>query len=232
MKNGTAAATLKDYQARLYHLRREYSPFATCMMHSDQKGFTRKPTATKNPWQSSMRGKVITSTLLSSTFFNECADKFRYIHDTYVIFYNQISYDRFGNNRRELQVTWNEGLSVGIDSVDDQHKVLLSKINFLVKSILEGKGDDSVLNILTFLKEYSEDHFKHEEDLMRTENHPDLEAHIRAHDIFRRNFIDIIDKINKEGVKEHTLAEIETTLIRWLLNHIIEMDSNIKTQTA
>lgn len=161
--------------------------------------------------------------------FNRCAEQFRQIHDTYTMFYKDISYSDFGNNRRELKVEWNPGLSVGIDHIDDQHKILLSKINLLIKSILEGKGDESILSILNFLRNYSDEHFLAEEKIMEELNHPDLAVHKKAHDLFRKNFEKIISQISATGMNENTLIDIEKYLISWLLDHIAEMDVNIKT---
>jgi len=160
--------------------------------------------------------------------FNECAEQFKQIHDTYVMFHNEVSYTSFGNNKRELRVEWNDKLSVGIQTVDDQHKILLRKINFLIKSILEGKGDENIISTLNFLRVYSEEHFITEEKIMLENSDINLEAHIIAHNIFRKNFSRIICQVQEEGVTETTLFDIEKYLIRWLLDHIIEMDTKIK----
>ena len=164
--------------------------------------------------------------------FNVCAEQFRQIHDTYIMFYNEISYSTFGNNKRELKVEWNSDLSVGIDVIDDQHKILLGKINFLIKSILEGKGDENILSILNFLKNYSEEHFKVEERIMLEINDPNLKDHVKAHEVFRKNFNAMIKQISKEGVQDTTLIQIERHLISWLLEHIVTMDLKIKEKSA
>lgn len=160
--------------------------------------------------------------------FNECAEQFRQIHDTYDLFYNEISYSTFGNNRRELRVEWSQELSVGIEEIDEQHKILLNKINFLIKSILAGKGDESVISILNFLKSYTEEHFIMEERIMTELNHPELRAHKEAHNLFRRHFRNIINSIDRGGVNKDTMIDIEKFLITWLLDHITEMDVKIK----
>lgn len=164
--------------------------------------------------------------------FCECAEQFRQIHDTYILFYNQIAYSSFGNNKRELRVEWTSALAVGIETIDEQHKILLSKINFLIKSILEGKGEDSVINILNFLNTYIEDHFIEEEMIMAELNTPDLLAHKNAHNRFRKNFSDLRVRIKTEGIDNIALIEIEKNLIAWLLNHITEMDLKIKPRPA
>lgn len=156
--------------------------------------------------------------------FNACAEQFRQIHDTYVMFYKEISYSSFGNNKRELKVEWNSNLSVGIDIVDEQHKILLGKINFLIKSILEGRGDENILSILSFLRDYSEDHFRVEERIMLEMNDPNLKQHIQEHNLFRQNFSRIIEDVTEKGVHENTLLNIERNLISFLLAHIADMD--------
>lgn len=140
------------------------------------------------------------------------------------MFYKEISYSSFGNNKRELKVEWNSNLSVGIDIVDEQHKILLGKINFLIKSILEGRGDENILSILSFLRDYSEDHFRVEERIMLEMNDPNLKQHIQEHNLFRQNFSRIIEDVTEKGVHENTLLNIERNLISFLLAHIADMD--------
>ena len=160
--------------------------------------------------------------------FNECAEQFRQIHDTYDLFYNEISYSTFGNNRRELRVEWSPNLSVGIDEIDDQHKILLSKINFLIKSILEGRGDQSVIDILNFLKNYSEEHFADEERIMAEVGYQMLDAHKKEHDFFREKFSEILVQVRSQGVDNSTILQMEKYLITWLLDHITRMDVQIR----
>ncbi|WP_169304241.1 bacteriohemerythrin [Deferribacteres bacterium DY0037] len=159
--------------------------------------------------------------------FNECADQFRQIHNTYDMFYTQISYATFGNNKRELRVEWTPALSVGIEEIDSQHKILLSKINMLIKAILEGKGDENILNLLRFLESYSEEHFQTEERIMRQIGFEFAEQHTAAHDIFRQNLRRILKLVNKSGISQDIFADIEKNLISWLLEHIVKMDTKI-----
>lgn len=159
--------------------------------------------------------------------FNQCADQFRHIHNTYEIFYNKISYDSFGNNRRELKMEWQPELSVGIDEIDTQHKMLISKINDLIKAILDGQGRENVITVLKFLESYVIEHFQCEEQIMRDLNHEYIEEHIEAHKAFHNNLKDILKTVGEKGVSHETMEIIEQDLITWLLRHIVEMDAKI-----
>jgi hemerythrin len=155
---------------------------------------------------------------------NACADQFKKIHDTYDLFYRDIAYSSFGNNRRELKVEWTEALEVGIPVVDEQHKVLLNRINLLIKSIMAGKGEEDVLHLLRFLESYVEEHFTTEEMILLATDDPLTEGHVDSHNVFRQNFRAIYASVKNYGVTEDSFSFIEKNIISWLLNHILEYD--------
>lgn len=155
---------------------------------------------------------------------NACADQFNMIHDTYDLFYKDIAYESFGNNRRELRVDWTPKLAVGIKEIDEQHKILLERINMLIKSIMSGKGDQDVLNLLRFLEKYVEEHFYTEERIMLQTNDPLTEAHVDSHNQFREQFRMIYSRVKSYGVTDDSFDFIEKYIISWLLNHILEYD--------
>jgi len=155
---------------------------------------------------------------------NACSEQFKKIHDTYDLFYRDIKYSSFGNNRRELKVEWTSALEVGIPIVDEQHKILLERINLLIKSIMAGKGEEDVLHLLSFLESYIEEHFSTEERILLDTDDPLTEGHIDSHNLFRKNFREIYASVKNYGVTEDSFAFIEKNVISWLLNHILEYD--------
>jgi hemerythrin len=159
--------------------------------------------------------------------FNECAEEFNHIHETYLFFYTEVDYSDFGNNKRELKVEWNPRLSVGIDIIDDQHKVLLDKINELIRAILEGGGRGHISKVLDFLNSYIDEHFNLEERIMRENNSPGYEHHKNEHDRFKAEFDGMYRSIKEKGISPTTLADLEKKLITWLLRHISELDTKI-----
>lgn len=78
-------------------------------------------------------------------------------------------------------IQWNDNLSVGIDTMDEQHKKLVNLINLLFDAIEEGKGRQVLDGVLSELMSYTRDHFSAEEQLMQDYNFPGLADHKEMH---------------------------------------------------
>lgn len=78
-------------------------------------------------------------------------------------------------------IDWTDALSVGIKSIDDQHKVLMGYLNDLHDVSSGGGGNDKMKEILQSLVEYTVNHFAYEEDLFEKFKYPDIVAHKKAH---------------------------------------------------
>ncbi|MEO5355501.1 MAG: hypothetical protein H7835_20150, partial [Magnetococcus sp. XQGC-1] len=66
-----------------------------------------------------------------------------------------------------LDLEWSDNLSVGVDSIDDDHKRLVSLIRELFSASFLGTGDEEIPAILKKLNNYTEYHFYREEALLR-----------------------------------------------------------------
>lgn len=116
---------------------------------------------------------------------------------------------------------WSESLSVEIDLIDDQHKVLILLINDTSRMIM-AKNNDKVVEILKELRNYTDIHFSEEEELFKRSDYPKTEKHVREHRFF----------INKLAEFEANLAENDPTvsinilefLKNWLFYHIQIVD--------
>jgi len=79
-------------------------------------------------------------------------------------------------------VVWNDELSVGIEEIDEQHKVLVDLLNELSLAIKEHHGNEACLAILDRLVDYTRIHFAVEESLMRIFEYEDYENHKAEHE--------------------------------------------------
>ena len=61
---------------------------------------------------------------------------------------------------------WDGSLSVGVDSIDAQHKGIFTRVDNLLNSMSKGKGRDEIGKVVVFLADYVVKHFKEEESLM------------------------------------------------------------------
>ena len=66
---------------------------------------------------------------------------------------------------------------MGVPSLDEQHKNLISLVNKLNDAMKSGRGKDVLGDILAKLVNYTKTHFAAEEQLMRMHSYPDLASH-------------------------------------------------------
>lgn len=119
-------------------------------------------------------------------------------------------------------LNWTEKMSVGIESIDDQHKKLISQINAVVDNILvPGKADKSFDQIMDELILYTKKHFAFEEDLFATHNYAETADHLNHHERLRSGLVSHVDKFRRGQLDQAQLLEF---LKDWLIKHIMETD--------
>ena len=116
-------------------------------------------------------------------------------------------------------VEWTERLSVGVTSIDDQHKKLVSLINQLHDGMLSGKGREILSSVLKGLIDYTTTHFKYEEDIFVRTGYPDAAAHKAAHADLVRQVKEIERKLDQAGPATLTIKTMNF-LKDWLTSHI------------
>ncbi|WP_372999967.1 bacteriohemerythrin [Sulfurimonas sp.] len=120
-------------------------------------------------------------------------------------------------------VEWNEGLSLGVKSLDDDHKNLLNIINKLALAINNDEAQKFIDSIFEDLQNYAIDHFRREEELLKKCNCKKLDQHIKQHREFSSKIPEL--KANLSHSKDSSSAqEVSFFLTDWLFNHIIEED--------
>ncbi|MCP4431187.1 MAG: hemerythrin family protein [Gammaproteobacteria bacterium] len=113
---------------------------------------------------------------------------------------------------------WKEEYSVGIASIDSQHKKLIHLINQLQTAIDYSTGEIFEREALNELVEYTITHFRYEEKLMRENEYPEYEAHQAQHNA-------MVDKVNlvleeyAEDADEAMTTAVDY-LKTWLIEHI------------
>ena len=115
-------------------------------------------------------------------------------------------------------VEWKEDYSVGIKSIDDQHKKLLNLINQLQTAVDYSTGDQFEREALDELVNYTKTHFTFEEGLMKDNDYPDYEPHKAQH----VKMIKKVEEVLAEYEKDHDTAMSNASefLKDWLINHI------------
>ncbi|MEN8209723.1 MAG: bacteriohemerythrin, partial [Candidatus Fermentibacteria bacterium] len=115
-------------------------------------------------------------------------------------------------------IEWNDSLSVGIQSIDDQHRKLIDLLNRLHGSSVSEKGSDTLKDILNELVEYTKTHFGYEEKLMAEFGYPEEAAHIETHGSLAGQVIEFNESF--QAGKSKLSGELFSFLRKWLNGHI------------
>jgi hemerythrin-like metal-binding protein len=122
-------------------------------------------------------------------------------------------------------IKWHSGLNVNIGLIDEQHKLLVKRLNDLHDAMIAGKDRAILGNLLNQLGVYASMHFAREEDYMERFGYPDIERHRKEHNDFERT-IHSFEKDFLDGRKKLSL-NIIAYLVKWLANHILNSDKKI-----
>jgi hemerythrin len=121
---------------------------------------------------------------------------------------------------------WTEKMSVGIDTIDADHKKLLDLVNELHAVVRKKESPANIGRVLRDLISYTDYHFQAEEQLLRLLRFPDLEHHKLVHDSLRKRVTELEERYRdcpeKAGVKMFDF------LSDWLMRHILGEDMKYK----
>ena len=120
-------------------------------------------------------------------------------------------------------IKWTPDLSVGFESIDTDHQVLIGLINELDDAVKVGEPRETVSRVLQALLDYTDYHFGREEVLMKACRYPDMDAHIRTHDTLRAQVADIRSRYLRSPESIHA-REVLAFLKNWLTAHILGRD--------
>lgn len=119
-------------------------------------------------------------------------------------------------------IKWNDKLSVNIEHIDKQHKLLVDYINELDNSLNTITSREDTTKLITKLIIYAAMHFAKEEDYFDRYNYPDSEMHKKLHIDFEDKMTEFEDdfKAGKAELSEDILKFLKD----WLINHILGTD--------
>jgi hemerythrin len=121
-------------------------------------------------------------------------------------------------------VNWSSTYSVGVKTIDDQHKGLLNLVNDMYNHVSgdEKEEKEYFKKIIQEAVDYVKVHFATEEKIMRALKFHGYPEHKKAHDSF---ILTVVDNIRDyEAGKRVTLSSFTHFLKDWILTHIAIMD--------
>ena len=121
-------------------------------------------------------------------------------------------------------IEWDDSLSVGIDQIDEQHRILIQRLADLSKAVETHQGVPEIMKTLEFMMDYTDYHFSTEERHMAELNYPGQEHHKAQHGEFISSLDRLVEDFEEEGATRAVSVSINTFLVNWLIKHIKEVD--------
>jgi hemerythrin-like metal-binding protein len=119
-------------------------------------------------------------------------------------------------------MTWNDNLSVGVETLDKQHNVLVETLNDLHAAMMKGQARAVAGELLHKLVKYTRDHFAAEEAMMAATNYAALPTHRLKHRELTKQVEDFVTRYEKGDI---TLSvQLLNFLSEWLTTHILGED--------
>lgn len=125
---------------------------------------------------------------------------------------------------RENFIEWHAGLAIGVEPFDREHCDLVDAINAL--HALVGPRDDTTAfaRAVDRLIRVAEDHFTHEEKVLRQHRCPNFGLHQREHD----ELLDDVTALRLVGNDPAEVTQMLQMLRDWLLDHIVNFDQGYR----
>lgn len=122
---------------------------------------------------------------------------------------------------------WTPSLSVGVETIDQQHKTWFEKAEALFEAGKRNEGAAYIKEMFTFLEDYTKKHFADEEAYMLRIRYPGYAEQKSAHTAFIQQLEKVRNEFNASGGNILTILNANQLVINWLTQHISNLDKKI-----
>lgn len=126
------------------------------------------------------------------------------------------------------KIEWSEDFSVGVESIDAQHKTLIEMTNKLIDTPNVPSNSDTITELLNDMIKYATTHFVDEERWMSYHNYADFPAHQEQHMEFMKKTSEFCDIEEGSVVIDNFSDTVLRYLRDWWVNHILSEDMKLK----
>ena len=128
----------------------------------------------------------------------------------------------------DVDITFDDNLLTGNKTIDAQHKELIERIRNFLFACQNGDSKVKAVKMLDYLDEYTNFHFKEEEELQEKVDYPELDKHHQKHEEFKKTIQDLYEYLNDfEGPTDQFSELIQKNVIDWLFGHIKTFDRSV-----
>lgn len=123
-----------------------------------------------------------------------------------------------------MTLAWRDAYSIGIPEIDDQHRLLIGRIDDLERAVHNAAGTADLKKKLACLGKLLLTHFGTEEKLMVLYGYPDREAHMSDHAAVMRTFVDLMGEFIDSGSTSSLALALSGSVADWLASHLLGAD--------
>lgn len=123
------------------------------------------------------------------------------------------------------KMQWDDGLSVQVPLIDEQHKSWIEHYNRVVDAVKAHTETDHIIDTLRFLVDYTQFHFETEMKHMTENQYPKMEEHKAIHAELAKTLDNLVLDFREEGATPALAEYVNTFLRNWLTQHIQNVDS-------
>jgi hemerythrin len=117
---------------------------------------------------------------------------------------------------------WDDKYSVGIRTIDSQHKELFRHLNELLEAMKQGEASDVITPIILEVEKYAVLHFQKEEFFFQRFSFQGAAEHIQEHQNFRKRVVELKEDLKSGKIK--ITFELLNFLKDWIDHHILVVD--------
>ena len=125
-------------------------------------------------------------------------------------------------------ITWKDEFSLGIDSVDHEHRELIELINSLDVAMRDDATHATVVETLGEIYARIAAHFALEEKIMRDAHYNGYTAHKQDHETLLDELLEVIDSVDEDGGYDR--AALSRDLDTWFSDHFRTHDARLHQQ--
>ena len=128
-------------------------------------------------------------------------------------------------------IVWDETYSVGVEVLDNDHKVMMGLINQLLELSEANAGRVGLEPVFDVLMDYVVSHFGREEAMMEEAGCADLDRHRAAHKRLRQG-VETFHAQFRSQPDENIVPDLCAYLETWWRVHILDEDKRYKSALA
>ena len=116
-----------------------------------------------------------------------------------------------------MYAEFDDTLVTGNEMIDSQHRELIGKINDLLRSCEDHADRKGAVRMLNYLADYTEFHFKAEEQLQEEIGYPGIKEHKAKHEELRRTVSELHEMLEEqEGPTDDFVEMVNKNVTEWL----------------